>query len=175
LRSAKRLTTISVLVALATVLHIIEALFPNPFPIPGVKLGLANIITLMALVIFDFKTVLQIVVLRILLGSLLSGTFLSTGFFLSFSGALASTCIMAFLQKVLSGFSLIGISVAGAAAHNLGQLAMAAFLIAHVGIFFYLPIMLFSSIPTGIITGLMLQFVLKYLKSSGQLDRLSSS
>ena len=177
--STRKLTTIAVLVALAIVLHLFEALIPIPFPIPGVKLGLANIVTLLALVIFDFKTAFIIVFLRTVLGSLLSGTLFNIAFYLSFSGAITSTCLMAILLNLVSlsrcqsGFSLLGISVAGAAAHNLGQLAMAALLIKHTGIFYYLPIMLLSSVPTGILTGLILRELLKYLKSSGQLDELS--
>lgn len=175
----RKLTIIAVLVALAIVLHLFEALIPIPFPIPGVKLGLANIITLLALVLFDFKTAFIVAVLRTILGSLLSGTLLNIAFFLSFSGAITATCLMALLLylgrlfRFHSGFSLLGISVAGAAAHNLGQLAMAALLIKHTGIFYYLPVMLLSSIPTGILTGLLLRELLKYLKSSGQLDELT--
>ncbi|MDD3269282.1 MAG: Gx transporter family protein [Syntrophomonadaceae bacterium] len=174
--STKRLTTIAVLVALAIVLHLFEALIPIPFPIPGVKLGLANIVTLLALVLFDSKTAFLIVILRTVLGSLLSGTLLNIAFFLSFSGAIAATCLMALLLQLAPAasfkfrFSLLGISVAGAAAHNLGQLAMAALLIKHTGIFYYLPIMLLSSVPTGFLTGLLLRELLNYLQSSGQLD-----
>ena len=177
--STRKLTTIAVLVALAIVLHLFEALIPIPFPIPGVKLGLANIVTLLALVLFDFKTALTIAFMRTVLGSLLSGTLFNIAFFLSFSGAIAATCVMAillYLGKSLSfhsRFSLLGLSVAGAAAHNLGQLAMAALLIKHSGIFYYLPVMLLSSIPTGILTGLLLRELLKYLKVSGQLDEIS--
>lgn len=177
--STKKLTIVAVLVALAIVLHIFEALIPIPLPIPGIKLGLANIITLLALVLFDFKTALMIACLRTLLGSLMSGTFLNIGFYLSFSGALTAACVMGLLllpwsksQHLHSGFSLIGISIAGAAAHNLGQLAMAALIIKHKGIFLYLPVMLLSSIPTGFLTGLLLGELLKSLKSSGQLDKL---
>ena len=175
----RKLTTIAILVALATILHLVESLIPIPFPVPGVKLGLANIVTLLALVLFDFKTAFIIALLRTVLGSLMSGTLLNIGFFLSFSGAVTATCLMAVLLhfatllRSFSGFSLLGISVAGAAAHNLGQLAMAALLIRHTGIFFYLPIMLLSSVPTGFLTGLLLIEVLKYLKSSGQFDKLS--
>ena len=177
--STRKLTTIAVLVALAIVLHLFEALIPIPFPIPGVKLGLANIVTLLALVLFDFKTALTIAIMRTVLGSLLSGTLFNIAFFLSFSGAIAATCVMAILLyfgqslKFHSRFSLLGLSVAGAAAHNLGQLAMAALLIKHSGIFYYLPVMLLSSIPTGILTGLLLRELLKYLKVSGQLDEIS--
>jgi heptaprenyl diphosphate synthase len=180
LASTKKLTTIAVLVALAIVLHIFEALIPIPFPIPGVKLGLANIVTLLALVIFDFKTAFMIACLRTLLGSLMSGTFLNIGFFLSFSGALTACCLMGILLPLStslrfhSGLSIIGISVAGAAAHNLGQLAMAALIIKHTGIFLYLPIMLLSSVPTGFLTGLLLKELLKSLKSSGQLDKFAT-
>lgn len=177
--STRKLTTIAVLVALAIVLHLFEALIPIPFPIPGVKLGLANIVTLLALVLFDFKTAFTIAFMRTVLGSLLSGTLFNIAFFLSFSGAITATCVMAillYLSKSLnfhSRFSLLGLSVAGAAAHNLGQLAMAALLIKHTGIFYYLPIMLLSSVPTGILTGLLLRELLKYLKASGQLDEIS--
>jgi heptaprenyl diphosphate synthase len=172
----KKLATIAVLVALAVVLHLFEALIPIPFPIPGVKLGLANIITLLALVLFDFKTALMIAFLRTVIGSLLSGTLLNIAFFLSFSGAITATCLMAILLHLAlllhfhSDFSLLGISVGGAAAHNLGQLAMAALLIKHTGIFYYLPIMLLSSVPTGLLTGILLRELLKHLKLSGQID-----
>lgn len=172
----QKLTTIAVLVALAVVLHLFEALIPIPIPIPGIKLGLANIITLLALILFDFKTALLIACLRTVLGSLLSGTLFNIAFFLSISGALAAACLMALLLRLppwarsQTGFSILGISIAGAAAHNLGQLTMAAMLIRHTGIFYYLPIMLISSIPTGFLTGLLLKELLNHLRSSGQFD-----
>lgn len=176
MNSTRKLTLIAVLVAQAIVLHIFEALIPIPIPIPGVKLGLANIVTLLALVLFDFKTALLIAVLRTVLGSLLSGTLLNIAFFMSFSGAMVSTCLMALIMhwvpfvRINARFSLVGISIAGAAAHNLGQLAIAALLIKNIAIFYYLPIMLVSSIPTGYLTGLLLRELLKYLRTSGQLD-----
>lgn len=164
--STKKITTTAILVALATVLHIVESLLPNPLPIPGVKLGLSNIITLLGLIVFDFKTGLLIAFLRTVLGSLLGGTFLTAGFFLSFSGAMVSTCVMGLALYLCPGFSLIGVSVAGAAAHNLGQLAIAGLIIEHTGIFFYLPVLLISAIPTGIITGMLLKLLLKHLNNS---------
>ena len=159
------------LVAQASVLHYMESLLPNPIPIPGVKLGLANIITLLALVLFNFKTAVHISVLRTILGAMLSGTLFGVGFFMSFSGTLAAVCMMALLLHVYSGFSLVGVSIAGAIAHNLGQLAMAALILNFSGIFYYLPIMLLSSIPTGIITGLLLVELVKYLRANNRLDK----
>jgi heptaprenyl diphosphate synthase len=173
----RKLTIIAVLAALAIVLHLFEALIPIPFPIPGVKLGLANIITLLALILFDFKTAFLIVIMRTVLGSLLSGTLFNIAFLLSLSGAITATCLMAVLLALSSwsssGSGIILVSVAGAAAHNLGQLTMAAVLIKHSGIFYYLPVMLLSSIPTGVLTGLLLKSLLQNLKSSGYLDDFS--
>ncbi len=179
MNSTRKLTLIAVLAAQAIILHMFEALVPIPLPIPGVKLGLANIITLLALVVFDFKTALLIAVLRTVLGALISGTLFNIAFFMSFAGAIAAACVMALLMRLstILGFSfrlsLIGISIAGAAAHNMGQLAMAALLIKHAAIFYYLPVLLISSVPTGFLTGLLLRALLKYLKASGHLDRFA--
>lgn len=169
----RKMTLVAILVALATVLHIIEAFFPSPLPIPGAKLGLANIVTLLTLVLFGWKTGFLVAFLRIMLGSLLSGSFLTTGFFLSFSGAMASTLAMALCLYFFSGFSLIGVSLAGAVFHNLGQLAMAALIIEHIGIFYYLPVLLLASIPTGILTGLLLKYLLKHLDQGNVLGYLT--
>jgi len=166
----KKLAVIAMLVAQASVLHFLESLLPNPMPIPGVKLGLANIITLLAIVVFDFKTAVQITILRTILGSLLSGTLFGVGFFMSFSGALAATCCMAILWRSFSGFSLVGISVAGAIAHNLGQLIMAALILNFSGILFYLPVMLLFSVPTGFITGLLVNELVKHAKLTNRFD-----
>lgn len=161
----KKLAIIAMLVAQASVLHFLESLLPNPIPIPGVKLGLANIITLLALLIFDFKTAMQITVLRTILGSLLSGTLLGVGFLMSFSGAIVSTVVMALLVYIGRGSAITVVSVAGAAAHNLGQLAMAALILQFAGIIYYLPFMLLFSVPTGIITGLLVKALIEHTRA----------
>lgn len=158
------------LVAQASVLHFIEGLLPNPIPVPGVRLGLANIITLLALVMFGFRTAMQISILRTVLGAMLSGALFGVGFFMSFTGALAATCMMALLLRACSGLSLVGVSIAGAIAHNMGQLAMAALILNFPGIFYYLPVMMLSSIPTGIIIGLLLIELVKYIKANNRLE-----
>ena len=168
----KKLAVIAILVAQASVLHFLESMFPSPLPIPGVKLGLANIITLLALIVFDFKTALQITVLRTILGSLLSGTLLGIGFFMSFSGAVTAALIMALLLRSFKGFSLVGISIAGAAAHNLGQLVMAALILQFSGIFFYLPFMLLFSLPTGFLIGLLTKEIVNYIKATNRFNSI---
>lgn len=164
--TTRRITIIGMLVAQALVLQFIERLIPNPIPVPGIKLGLANIVTLFSLVVFDFKATLSIILLRVVLGSLLLGTFLGAGLFMSLAGAVAAGCIMALLLRFLPDISLIGVSIAGSVAHCTGQLIIAALLINHSGIFYYLPIMLLLSVPTGFVTGLFSTKVIKYFKSN---------
>jgi len=165
LTPTKKLAIIAMLVAQAAVLHFLESLLPNPIPIPGVKLGLANIITLLALLLFDFKTAMQITVLRTILGSLLSGTLFGVGFLMSFSGAIVSTIVMGLLVYIGRGSAIAAVSVAGAAAHNLGQLVMAALILQFAGIIYYLPFMLLFSVPTGIITGLLVKTLVEHTRA----------
>lgn len=168
----KKLAVIAILIAQAAVLHFLESMFPNPLPIPGVKLGLANIITLLALILFDFKTAQQVAVMRTILGSLLSGTLFGMGFFMSFSGAVSAAVIMALLLRYWKGLSYIGISIAGAVGHNIGQLIMAALVLRFSGIFYYLPVMMFFSVPTGLITGLLINELVKYMKATNRFNSI---
>ncbi|HOQ10671.1 MAG TPA: Gx transporter family protein [Syntrophomonadaceae bacterium] len=170
--STKRLAVIAMLVAQAAVLHYLESLIPNPVPVPGVKLGLANIITLIALVIFDFRTALEIAIMRTILGSLLAGTLFGMGFFMSFSGAVTSTVVMALILRSFNMLSMVGISILGAIAHNVGQLIMATLVLHFPGIFFYLPAMLLFSIPTGILTGLLTNELVKYIRATNRVQTL---
>lgn len=170
--STKKLAVIAMLVAQATALHYLESLFPNPLPIPGVKLGLANIITLVALVVFDFKTAMQITILRTILGSLLAGTLFGMGFFMSFAGSVTATIIMALVLRFFNILGIVSISILGAIAHNIGQLIMATFVLHFPGIFLYLPAMLAFSIPTGILTGLLINELVKYIKTTNRVHAI---
>jgi len=160
------------LVAQAAVLHYLESLFPNPVPVPGVKLGLANIITLVALVVFDFRTAMVIAVMRTVLGSLLAGTLFGMGFFMSFAGAVTATVVMALVLRIFTMFGMVGISVLGAIAHNIGQLIMATFVLHFPGIFLYLPAMLVFSIPTGFLTGLLINELVKYIRATNRIQTI---
>ncbi len=160
----KKMVFIALLVALASVLHVIEAFIPNPLSLPGVKLGLANVVTLLALMLFGFKEGIMISILRVLIGSLIGGTFLTTSFFLSFSGALVSTLAMALLIRFVLSLSIIGVSVVGAVIHNVTQLCVAYFIVETVGIFYYLPFLLFWALPMGIGTGIIAKMVGNHLK-----------
>jgi len=153
LNRTQKLVYFSFFLTLAAVLGLLESLLPNPLPLPGVKLGLANIVTLLVLYVFGLKAGVSLALLRVIFVSLLTGTFLSVGFWLSLSGGIISALVMGVLLRHCPVFSIVGTSIAGAVMHNLGQLAAASLLIQTSYIFFYLPILLLAGIPTGLITG----------------------
>lgn len=139
--------------AQALVLHIIERGIPSPVPVPGVKLGLANIISLLTIIIFGLKEALIVVTGRTFLASLLSGSF--SAFFFSIAGGMLSTAVMSLMYtRFRDLFSIPVISIVGAVFHNLGQIAVASFVVANLQLFYYLPVLLVSGIITGLFIGL---------------------
>lgn len=167
-----RVVFLALLIAMGTALHVAEALLPIPLPIPGIKLGLANIVTLLAIYLYGFRDGLTVALLRVLLGSLIGGVFLAPGFLLGISGAIISTLIMATLLRYTRCFTLIGISMAGAVGHNIGQLLAASLLLQSNAIFFYLPVLLLAGIPSGIFTGYLLTVLLEHNHKTGTLNQL---
>jgi heptaprenyl diphosphate synthase len=167
----RKLVFFSLLVAMATALHVAETMLPNPFPLPGVKLGLANIVTLITLYFFGFRDGLAVAMVRVAMGSLVSGTFLSPAFILGLTGAVTSTLVMAFLLEFCKSFSVIGVSVAGAVSHNTGQIFAAFLLIRNKTIFFYFPFLLLAGMVTGLFTGYLLRILLERLEKSGIFER----
>lgn len=160
--SVKKITTIAVLVTLALVLHVVEALIPIPYIVPGFKLGLANIVTVTALYLFGFSETLLIVLLRTFFGALLTGAVSS--FFYSVVGGIFSLIVMFLVSRHLDKFvSLTGVSVMGAVAHNIGQLLVAGIIINTFGVFSYLPFLLLSAIATGYFVGLVSRVLLGYI------------
>jgi len=160
----KKISYISVLVALASVLQITENIFPHP--LPWLRLGLANMISLASLVLFGWAVAVQVAALRTILSSFLLGTFLTPGFLLSFSGALVSALVMGAVYNLgknsknnltngyLPRFSIVGVSILGAVTHNLTQLFFAyLLLIRHRGVFWTLPFLIIAAVVTGLITG----------------------
>lgn len=161
----RKLSQCGLLVALALVLSLIERLIPLQLivPIAGIKLGLANIVLLFALIMLDIKQTAVIFICRIVLSSIFAGSF--TGFLFSFLGGLFSIIIMYILLKWEGKlFSFYGISIAGAAAHNIGQIIAAIFVLNSVYIVAYLPMLLICSFPLGFITGYTAKIVINHLK-----------
>lgn len=159
----RMLVFISVLVAQGMILSFIENMLPIPFIAPGAKLGLANIVTLAAIYILTFKQASAVVLLRVILTAATFGSLSS--FLYSLSGGVLSLLVMAAILKVFKGeISLMGVSVAGAVAHNMGQLFVAAIMIHNVLIFTYLPILLIVAVPTGIFVGIVAKILIDYLE-----------
>lgn len=169
MKSTRKMVILSLLVSQALVLQVIERMIPVPIPVPGVKLGLANVISLFTIIIFGWKDAMLIVFLRTILGSFFGGGVSS--FLYSFTGGIISTIAMAILYKYFKNvFSIIAISVVGAVFHNLGQIIIASLVVSNVNLFFYLPVLLISAVLTGIFIGLTVQYTMKPLKNVLRID-----
>lgn len=161
----KHLVMLALFVSQALILSIIESWIAIPSPVPGVKLGLANIITLVTIVFFGLKDTLGVVTVRCLLGSLLGGGLVLFPF--SLAGGLLSAVVMyIFRRKMGKSFSLLGVSIAGAIAHNLGQLSVAAFMTGGAAVFGYLPVLMISGIIMGCFVGLTASLLINALKKT---------
>jgi len=149
--------------ALAITIHIAESALPSP--LPGVKPGLANVVTIIVLIKFGWQVAAWVNLLRVLAGSLLIGTFLSPTFILSLSGALISTSVLILLVKLPTQCSAFGYSIASAMAHTMTQFWVAYWLfISHEGLFYLLPVLMTFALIFGIINGLIALSVLKKLE-----------
>lgn len=153
----KKMVFLGLMVGYSLILYILETYIPNPFIVffPGAKLGLTNIITLVSLLIFGFKETFIIVTVRVILSSIFAGPMSYLLF--SIGGAYLSLIVM-FLVNKIKGFSVIGVSIAGAIAHNIGQLLVASILVENFLMITYLPFMLAISLVTGLFVGIVSQF-----------------
>ena len=143
----KKMTFMCILVAQALVLFIVESMIPIPFIAPGAKLGLANIVTVIALYTLSLKETVTIILLRLILSMFFGGN-------------------VSMLMYSISGtiFSLIGVSCAGAVFHNVGQIIVAASIVNTFGVTFYLPVLTIVGIFTGFFVGITSNYVLKHLQ-----------
>ena len=147
----RRIAFIAVLVSIASILGYLENLIPITL-VPGVKLGLANIVILFSIYHFKWYEALIISLLRIVLVSLVLGSILSYTFFMSLSGGIISFVFMLILKK-LNIFSIIFISIIGALTHGIGQIIIAMIVLSSKEVIYYLPFIMLLSIPTGLIVG----------------------
>jgi heptaprenyl diphosphate synthase len=136
----KRNATVSTLVAMSIAIHSVEMFIPSPFP--WLRFGFANIIVLTAIALYGLRVGLMVTILRVFLGTILMGTFLTPAFFLGMGGGIGSTLVMGFAyRKFKAFFSLVGISVMGAYTHNIIQLTIVYLVfIRHSEVFYILPV-----------------------------------
>ena len=158
---AKRVAVCGLLTALALVLSLVERLFPlsAAVPVPGIKLGLANVVTLFALTRLGKRDAFAVLLVRVVLASVFMGSVTSFLFAL-FGGVLALAVMALLLPFEGRWFSIPGISAAGAAAHNIGQIGAAIAIYQVPQLIVYLPFLLVVGIIAGAFTGLAAQFLL---------------
>ncbi len=162
--SVKRLSVNALLTAIALGIFVIEAQLPSLTPIPGIKLGLSNLITLFALVYLSGKDAVLILIARILLGALFAGN--PALLFYSLTGGLASLLAEYLLLRKSSASFLWGISALGALTHNTIQILVAVLLTRTPAVLSYLPILWISGIITGLFTGFCIFFLHRHSGST---------
>ena len=146
------ITKIAILTSICVVISILESLFTFIGDIvPGLKLGLANIVIIFALYEYDFKTAFLVSIIRVLIVALLRTGF-GINFFFSLSGAIFSIVFMYIFKK--TRLSIIGVSILGRVFHSIGQVLVGMLLLDNYNVIYYLPYLLLFSIPTGIVIGI---------------------
>lgn len=163
MKRTSRMIYIGLLVAQALVLYLIESMIPVPFITPGAKLGLANLVTVVALYTLDNnKDVFLVVILRLILSTMFGGSVSS--FMYSASGAILSYFVMIFMKKIgRDKLSIIGVSATGAVFHNVGQLLVASLIVKNIAVMLYLPILSIAGIGTGIFIGITANYLVKHM------------
>ena len=155
-----RVAYFGVFTALALIFSYVESLIPFQIGIPGVKLGLANLIIVIALYKMSLREAYLLSVTRVVLAGLIFGSRFSILY--SLAGALLSLTVMAFLKKS-GGFSILGVSIAGGVMHNVGQLIVAMFVVQTFSVSYYIPVLLIAGLITGLVIGIAADSMLRRL------------
>ena len=155
----KKLANMAMLVALAMIFSYVESLIPINFGIPGMKLGVANLVTVTGLYFLELPEVFLVVVMRILLTGFLFGNGMSIVY--SLAGGILSFLVMA-LMKRLKGFSVAGVSIAGGVSHNIGQIIVASVVVEN------LPALLIAGTVTGFVMGMISKKLLPIVKRESE-------
>lgn len=164
MRKTNRIVYIGLLVAQALVLHLFERMIPVPFIAPGARLGLANLVNVIAIYTLDSKKdAFLVLFLRLTLATMFGGNLSS--FMYSAAGGILSFFAMVFVKEVFKEkVSIIGVSAAGAIFHNVGQLLIASSIVKNIGVMLYLPILSAMGIGTGIFIGITANYMVGHLK-----------
>ena len=153
----RKLANMAMLVALAMIFSYVESLIPINFGIPGMKLGVANLVTVTGLYFLEFPEVFLVVVMRILLTGFLFGNGMSIIY--SLAGGILSLLMMVVIKRI-NGFSVIGVSIIGGVSHNIGQIIVASIVVENLKLVYYLPALLIAGAMTGFIMGILSKKIL---------------
>ena len=159
--NTKKLTTLAVTVAVAMILSFVESRIPPIVPIPGVKIGLANIAVIFALYKMGWREAITVSLVRVALVALLFGSVVSLAY--SFAGALLSLSLMILLRKI-GIFTEVAVSVVGGITHNIGQILVAFLILETEVVFYYLPFLMVSGVIAGIGVGVVSALLVKKVK-----------
>lgn len=157
---SKKIALYGLFIALAFIFSYIESLFPIPFPVPGIKLGLANLVVIIAIYGIGIKEAFVLSMVRILL---VGFTFRDPSTLLfSFAGGVLSWLTMVIFKK-LKLFSMVGVSIIGGIAHNIGQIIVAIMYVNNTSLVYYLPFLMIAGVVSGTLIGILGALILKRL------------
>jgi len=159
-----KIAKLGVIVALSMILGYVESMLPLPIPIPGIKLGLANLVTIVSFYLIGLRESWLIAMVRICLLSILFGSFYSWIF--SMAGGICSLLFMSLALKCKI-FSMTAVSCVGGVAHNVGQIVAAAILMNAGLILMYIPLLIIGGVVSGIIIGLIGSLIIGRIKKAG--------
>ena len=162
--NVRKLTTMAMLTAISMIVFLIEAQIPLPFAVPGVKLGIANVITLYAIWTLGRREALAILLIRVFLGNIIAGNVMAMAY--SLAGGLLCWVIMSLLKPVMGRSQIWLMSILGALGHNAGQLGMAILISGTPTMIWYAPVLIVAAVVTGAFTGYLTQILL------GHMDKL---
>ena len=157
----KKVAMLGLTIALAMIMSYIEALVPLSFAVPGIKMGLANIVIIFVLYKIGTKEAILVSLIRVILVSLLFSNVMAMAY--SIAGAVLSLSVMWLLKKT-DRFSFVGVSIAGGIMHNVGQIIMAVILLGTEQIALYLPVLIITGTATGVVIGIVSGLVINRFK-----------
>ena len=168
--NVRKIALLGILTAGAIIIAFVESFIPS-IGIPGIKLGLANIVILIILYEIGFVEAIIVDMLRVLLVGLLRGSLFTMGFLMSLTGAVFSLAIMILLHLLIKKFSIIGVSVIGSVFHITGQILIAMLFLGTVYVIYYFPFILLSAIITGVFVGIIAKLVVRTGVVRKQIER----
>ena len=161
MNKTKKLTYVTMLIALAIVINVAENAFLPELPL-GIRFGLANIIALIAINLFSYKEMTTINIMRVVLANLITGTIFGTKFFIALGGIILSSIALIILKKLKC--SIVFSSIISALAHMIGQILVVSFIYGTLNMFLAFPLYIVSAVGTGVLTGIIANEVLKRIR-----------
>lgn len=165
--SVKKIAIIAIFISLALILSYVDSLIPLTIMVPGIKIGLTNVVIIFSLYMLGFHTALFISIIRVILSSVLFGSILTFAY--SMTGAMLSILVMVILKNKVK-LSTLTISIIGAVMHNIGQILMAIILMNTKEIIYYLPILMITGMISGTIIGIISALLIKFFKKNKIVD-----